>query len=114
MACVLLEGMPRRHAPGVHRLSHLAGRLLKKASIPVPANGSVRLAVVSDTHSQPHPATVTRLAEIAPDAILQAGDIGDLKVLDELARIAPVYAVRGNIDTHARGLPDALVLDVAS
>ena len=35
-------------------------------------------------------------------------------MLDELARIAPVYAVRGNIDTRARDLPDALVLDVAS
>jgi len=87
---------------------------VKKASIPVSADGSVRLAAVSDTHSQPHPATATRLAEIAPDAILHAGDIGDLAVLDELARIAPVYAVRGNIDTRARDLPDALVLDIAA
>jgi uncharacterized protein len=85
---------------------------VKKASIPVPAGGSVRLAAVSDTHSKPHPATVTRLTEIAPDAILHGGDIGDLAVLDELARIAPVYAVRGNIDTHARDVPDALVLDI--
>jgi putative phosphoesterase len=84
---------------------------VKKASIPVSADGSVRLAAVSDTHSQP---PATRLAEIAPDAILHAGDIGDLAVLDELARIAPVYAVRGNIDTRARDLPDALVLDIAS
>ncbi|MBO0751927.1 MAG: metallophosphoesterase family protein, partial [Bradyrhizobiaceae bacterium] len=74
----------------------------------------MRLAAVSDTHSRPHPATVTCLAGIAPDAILHAGDIGDLKVLDELARIAPVYAVRGNIDCHARDLPDVLVLDIAS
>ena len=87
---------------------------MKKASIPVSADGSVRLAAVSDTHSRPHPATATRLVEIAPDAILHAGDIGDLAVLDELASIAPVYAVRGNIDTRARDLPDALVLDIAS
>jgi putative phosphoesterase len=33
-------------------------------------------------------------------------------VLDELATIAPVYAIRGNIDTHARGLPDVLTLDI--
>jgi uncharacterized protein len=87
---------------------------VNKVSIPVPADGSVHLAVVSDTHSRPHPATMTRVAGIAPNAILHAGDIGDLTVLDELARVAPVYAVRGNIDTHARDLPDALVLDIAS
>ena len=104
---------------GVSPLSIRAGLtrpdvVKKKASIPVGANGSVRLAAVSDTHSHPHAATVTRLAEIAPDAILHAGDIGDLAVLDELARIAPIHAVRGNIDTRARDLADALVLDIAS
>ena len=66
---------------------------------------------MSDTHSQPHAATAERLAELAPDAILHGGDIGDLAVLDELAKIAPVYAVRGNIDVKARDLPDILVID---
>lgn len=88
------------------------GRLVKKtARVPV-TGSSVRLAVVADTHSQPHAATRERLTELAPDAILHGGDIGELSVLDELAAIAPVYAVRGNIDTHARDLPDVLVLDV--
>jgi len=92
----------------------LAGRFVKKkASIPLGTDGAVRLAAVSDTHSRPHPATVTRLAEMAPDAILHAGDVGDLAVLDELARIAPIHAVRGNIDTRG-DLPDVLVLDIAS
>jgi uncharacterized protein len=90
------------------------GWRVNKASIPVSADGSLRLAAVSDTHSRPHPATAMRLAGIAPDAILHAGDIGDLKVLDELAGIAPVYAVRGNIDSHAHDLPDTLMLDIAS
>ena len=90
------------------------GRLTKKiASIPVSADGSVRLAVVSDTHSRPHPAMATRLVELAPDAILHAGDIGDLTVLDDIAKFAPIYAVRGNIDEHARDLPDVLLLDIA-
>jgi putative phosphoesterase len=70
-----------------------------------------RLVVVADTHSLPHDKTHERIAALAPDAILHAGDIGDLAVLDGLAAIAPVYAVRGNIDTHAAGLPDVLVLD---
>jgi uncharacterized protein len=117
--CLEFKAVPQSLAgrlPAIHsRRPYLAGRFVKKkASIPVGADGSVRLAAVSDTHSHPHPATVTRLAEIAPDAILHAGDIGDLAVLDELARIAPIHAVRGNIDTRARDLPDALVLDIAS
>jgi hypothetical protein len=49
---------------------------------------------------------------MAPDAILHAGDIGDLQVLDDLAAVAPVFAVRGNIDEKAPDLADVLVLDV--
>jgi uncharacterized protein len=89
------------------------GRLTKKTvALPAAAEGSMCLAVVADTHSQPHPAMAARLAEIAPEAILHAGDIGDLAVLDELAKLAPVYAVRGNIDAHTPDLPDVLMLDI--
>jgi putative phosphoesterase len=91
------------------------GRLVKKtASLPaaVAAGGPLRLAVVADTHSQPHPAMPARLAELTPHAILHAGDVGDLAILDRLAAVAPVYAVRGNIDVRAPDLPDVLVLDV--
>jgi putative phosphoesterase len=90
-------------------------RLVKRrASLPIGAEGMARLAVVSDTHSQPHPAMAARLAEIAPDAILHAGDVGDLSILDTLNKVAPAYAVRGNIDGHARDLPDVLVVDVGA
>lgn len=85
----------------------------RATTIPLRADGSLRLAVVADTHSQPHAATGARLRELAPDAILHAGDIGDLGVLEELAAIAPVHAVRGNIDTRARELPDVLLLELA-
>ena len=74
----------------------------------------MRVAVVSDTHSQPHPATAARLRAIAPAAILHAGDIGDPRVLEELAAIAPVHAVRGNIDARPPGVPDTLVIDIAA
>ncbi len=70
--------------------------------------------VVADTHSHPHPTTKQRLAELRPDAILHAGDIGDLSVLDALAVHAPVFAVRGNIDNRAAGLPDVLTLDLVA
>ncbi|HEY5944138.1 MAG TPA: metallophosphoesterase family protein [Kofleriaceae bacterium] len=85
-----------------------------KKTARIDAGDSVRLAVVSDTHSYPHEKTAERLAELAPDAILHGGDIGDLAVLEALAEIAPVYAVRGNIDMNARELPDVLMIDVAS
>lgn len=74
--------------------------------------GELRLGVVADTHSNPHPMTRQRLEALAPDAVLHAGDIGELSVLDELAGIAPLHAVRGNIDNRAPGVPDILVIDV--
>ena len=74
-------------------------------------DGAARIGVVADTHSAPHPRTHEILAKLAPDAIVHAGDVGDLAVLDGLAAIAPVFAVRGNIDGRAH-LPDVLTLDV--
>ncbi len=83
-------------------------------SIPVRDDGSLRLAVVADTHSAPHAHALARLVEQRPDAILHAGDIGELSVLDQLSTVAPVHAVRGNIDVHAPEVPDVLTLDVMS
>ena len=85
----------------------------KRATVRLP-EGAARVAVVADTHSRPHPAIGAHLERLEPDAILHAGDIGDLSVLDDLAAHAPLFAVRGNIDTRARDLPDALVVDLAS
>jgi putative phosphoesterase len=73
--------------------------------------GNYRLGVVADTHSKPHPATAERLAELAPDAILHAGDIGELKVLDELEKVAPVLAVRGNIDAPSH-VPELRIVEL--
>jgi hypothetical protein len=82
---------------------------LVKAHAELPPSAR-RIACVADTHSAPHADTARHLRALVPDAILHAGDIGDLAVLDELRAIAPVYAVRGNIDTRARELPDVLTL----
>jgi putative phosphoesterase len=82
------------------------------AELPVRADGTLRLAAVADTHSQPHAAAEERLRAMEPDAILHGGDIGELAVIEKLATIAPVYAVRGNIDTRAKGVPDVMTLDV--
>jgi uncharacterized protein len=71
----------------------------------------VAIVVVADTHGQPHPRARAIIEKLAPRAILHAGDIGDLSVLDALRELAPVIAVRGNIDTRAQSLPDTLDID---
>jgi uncharacterized protein len=75
-------------------------------------NGALRLVVVADTHSRPHPRSSELITREKPDHILHAGDIGGLAVLDPLERIAPVTAVRGNIDAQVPGVPDVVTLDV--
>lgn len=84
---------------------------LRHAKVAV-RSGRFRFAAIADTHSNPHPATEQRLSELSPDAILHAGDIGNLEVLDRFAKIAPVFAVRGNIDGRIDGVPDLLTVDV--
>jgi hypothetical protein len=56
------------------------------------------VGVLSDTHGLLRPELLTALANV--DHILHAGDIGDPAILTALSRIAPVTAIRGNIDTH--------------
>jgi putative phosphoesterase len=74
--------------------------------------GALRIVAVADTHGRPHPALGARLAELGPARILHAGDVGDLGVLSDLEKHAPVTAVRGNIDGPV--LPDQVIVDVRS
>lgn len=69
------------------------------------------LGIISDTHGLVRP-EVHRLLE-GSELIIHAGDIGSVEVLDELKRIAPVVAVRGNVDTGiwADRLPKWKVID---
>jgi hypothetical protein len=55
-----------------------------------------RIAVVSDTHGHLDPALMKSLKEA--DLILHAGDLDSPKVLKALKALAPVTAVRGNMD----------------
>jgi len=84
------------------------------AALPVRPDGSLRLAVIADTHSSPHPSLIGQLRDLKPDAVLHAGDIGDLSVLDPVRAVAPLFVVRGNIDVRALDLPDVLVLQLTS
>ncbi|WP_394840433.1 metallophosphatase family protein [Pendulispora rubella] len=74
--------------------------------------GELRLVVVADTHSKPHPRANELIMKERPHRILHAGDIGDFSVLDQFATIAPLSAVRGNIDGQGDDIPDVRILDV--
>lgn len=69
------------------------------------------LGVISDTHGLLRPEAVEALR--GSDRILHAGDIGDVAILDALAKVALVTAIRGNVDATpwARSLPKSEVIE---
>ena len=68
------------------------------------------IGVISDTHGLLRPQASELLR--GSDAIIHAGDVGGPDILVDLEKIAPVTAVRGNIDTAAwsKKLPETNVL----
>lgn len=58
----------------------------------------MKIGVVSDTHGLLRPEVSAALAGV--EQILHLGDVGKISVLRELERIAPVTAIRGNIDSE--------------
>lgn len=87
-------------------------RVHHERAVSLRGDGGLRVVVVADTHGAPHPESARVIAARKPDLIAHAGDIGDLSVLDRLAEIAPVIAVRGNIDERASDLPDVVTIDL--
>jgi putative phosphoesterase len=69
--------------------------------------------VVSDTHNLLRSRVLERLEGC--ERILHAGDVGDLEILEQLRRVAPVEAIRGNTDTGATAteLPEVLAGELA-
>ena len=68
------------------------------------------IGVVADTHGHLRAEVVRALKGV--DLIIHAGDIGKPEVLEALGRIAPVRAVRGNMDGYwASGLPETEVVE---
>jgi uncharacterized protein len=70
------------------------------------------IGVIADTHGLLRAEALEALRASAH--ILHAGDIGAPEILEKLRKIAPVTAVRGNVDRDvwARELPDAEALEV--
>lgn len=81
--------------------------------VPSPNSAGLRIGLISDTHGLLRPEAIQSLQGVAH--IIHAGDIGKPFILDELSRIAPITAVRGNNDTGAwaQELPDAAFAEFA-
>ncbi len=63
------------------------------------------IGLISDTHGLVRPEVLKAFARV--QHILHAGDVGRAEVLEELGALAPVNAVRGNVDhgNWAKPLP---------
>lgn len=58
------------------------------------------VGVIADTHGLLRPEALEALKGV--EHILHAGDVGNFDILDRLREIAPVTAIRGNVDIHGR------------
>jgi putative phosphoesterase len=69
------------------------------------------VGLISDTHGLLRDEAIQALRGV--DLILHAGDVGKPEILETLKTLAPVVAVRGNIDTApwAKGLPATAVVE---
>jgi uncharacterized protein len=72
-----------------------------------------RIGIISDTHGLLRPEAERGLAGV--NHIIHAGDIGRPEIVEALRRIAPVTAIRGNVDTSewARQYPDTKIVRLA-
>ena len=73
----------------------------------------MRIGVISDTHGLLRPEAQRALLGV--QLIIHAGDVGTPEILTQLKLIAPVFAVRGNVDTQpwAQALPLTTVVETA-
>jgi hypothetical protein len=71
------------------------------------------IGLISDTHGLLRPQALRTLE--GSDLIIHAGDVGDPEILKALKTLAPVFAVRGNVDTDpwALALPETEVIETA-
>jgi putative phosphoesterase len=73
--------------------------------------GIQKVGLISDTHGLLRESAIEALG--GSDLIVHAGDVGKPEILEALKKIAPVVAVRGNVDTAvwARELPETTVAE---
>jgi uncharacterized protein len=73
----------------------------------------MRVGVISDTHGLLRPEALEALR--GSEHIIHAGDIGAPEIIRELEKLAPVTAIRGNVDVQdwARKFPETEVVELA-
>src|SRR6267143_60966 len=73
-----------------------------------------RIGLISDTHGLLRQEAVEALG--GSEMVIHAGDVGKPEILEELRKIAPVVAVRGNVDTEpwAQTLPETAVVEAGA
>jgi putative phosphoesterase len=78
------------------------------------ANAAKRIGLISDTHGLLRKEAVQALR--GSELIIHAGDVGKPEILEALKKIAPLVAVRGNVDTEpwARALPETAVAEAGA
>ena len=64
--------------------------------------GPTRIGLISDTHGLLREEALQALSGL--ELIVHAGDVGDAEILEKLRELAPVVAVRGNVDTGSWAL----------
>lgn len=76
------------------------------------APSTIQVGIISDTHGLLRREALKALQ--GADLIIHAGDVGKEEIVDKLETIAPVHAVRGNVDTApwTRRLPVSTVVEV--
>lgn len=74
----------------------------------------MKIGLISDTHGLLRKEAVQALC--GSDLIIHAGDVGKPQILEALRKIAPVVAVRGNVDIAewARALPETAVAEAGT
>lgn len=99
----------------LHASAHevLGDRVERRAAAAARGGGVARIGVISDTHGLLRAEALDALR--GSEAIVHGGDVGDPAILDALREIAPVTAVRGNVDRGAlaRDLPAEAILEAA-
>ena len=73
-----------------------------------------KIGLISDTHSFLDPKVFTHFSE--SDEIWHAGDIGDIKIIDELNSFKPTKLIWGNIDDQLirRSVPEIQIFEIES
>jgi putative phosphoesterase len=114
---------PRKVSPKISRkassttrrkISGTAQAKTSGASRKIPAKAPTLIGLISDTHGLLREEALRALRGC--ELIIHAGDVGKPEILEALRQLAPVVAVRGNVDTAewASALPATAVVEGAA